>query len=124
LEDDAARIVSEFALTNPSYEQSVSLLKSRFGKREQIISAHYQALLDLDAPTNTAHSLQWFLDDIESHIRGQEALKKSKDSFGDFLVPVVNNTLSLVVKQSLTRNHTSEEWTIMMNLQMPSIRKY
>ena len=112
LEDDAARTVSGFALTNPSYEQSVSLLKSRFGKRERIVSAHYQALLDLDAPTNTAHSLRRFLDDIESHIRGLEALKKSKASFGDFLVPVVNNKLPPVVKRSLTRNHTSEEWTI------------
>ena len=45
-------------------------------------------------------------------MRGLEALKKSKASFGDFLVPVVNNKLPPVVKRSLTRNHTSEEWTI------------
>ena len=68
--------------------------------------------MDLDAPTNTAHSLRRFLDEIESHILGLEALKNPKDSFGDFLVPVVNNKLPPVVKRSLTRNHTSEEWTI------------
>jgi len=88
-----------FALTNTSYEQSVSLLKSRFGKKERIITAHYQALLDLEAPTNAAHSLRRFHDEIESHIRGLESL-------------VLPYKLLQVIKQNLTRNHTLEEWNI------------
>ena len=35
---------------------------------------------------------------------GLEALKISKTSFGDFLVPVINNKFPPVVKRSLTRN--------------------
>ena len=108
LEGDAARTVSGFTLTNASYEQSISLLKSRFGKKERIVNAHYQALLELEVPNNTAHCLWRFHDEIESDIWGLESLGKSKDSFGDFLVPVVYNKLPPVVKQNLTRNHTSE----------------
>ena len=43
--------------TNANHERSVSLLKSRFSKKERIITADYQALLDLEAPSNAAFSL-------------------------------------------------------------------
>lgn len=86
LEGEAARTAGGFPLTNANYEQSISLLKARFGKQQRIVNAHIQALLDLQAPTNTAASLQQLLDTIENHIRGLESLGKHKDSFGDFLV--------------------------------------
>ena len=57
LEGEAARTVGGFPLTNANYEQSISLLKTRFGKQQRIVNAHMQALLDLQAPTNTAVSL-------------------------------------------------------------------
>jgi len=41
-----------------------------------------------------------------------ESLGKSKDSFGDFLVPVAYNKLPQVIKRNLTRNHTLEGWNI------------
>ena len=104
--------MSGFTLTNANYKQSISLLKSRFGKKQRIVNAHHQALLDLETPTNAAHSLRRFHDAIESHIRGLESLGKSKDSFGDFLVPIVYNKLPPVIKRNLTRDHTSDEWTI------------
>jgi len=89
-----------------------SLFYCRFSKKERIITAHYQTLLDLEAPSNAAYSLRRFYDEIESHIRGLESLGKSKDLFGDFLVPVVYNKLPQVIKWNLTRNHTLEEWNI------------
>ena len=112
LEGEAARTVGGFPLTNANYEQSISLLKARFGKQQQIINAHMQALLDLQAPTNTAVSLRELLDTLENYIRGLESLRKQKESFGDFLIPVVFGKLPAVIRRNLTRDHSSEQWNI------------
>ena len=112
LEGEAARTVGGFPLTNANYEQSISLLKIRFGKQQQIVNAHMQALLDLQAPTNIAVSLRELLDTIENHIRGLVSLRKQKESFGDFLIPVVFGKLPSVIRRNLTRDHSSEQWNI------------
>ena len=112
LDGDAAKTVSGFPLTNANYDQSIALLKARFGKQQRIINVHMQALLDLQTPTNTATSLQQLLDSIENHIRGLESLGKRKDSFGDFLIPIVFSKLPSIIRRNLTRDHASEQWTI------------
>ena len=89
LDGEAARTVSGLSLTDTNYEQSVSLLESRFGKKQRIIHAHMQALVDLPMPSNTAASLHQFYDAIECHIRGLQSLGKSMEPLGDFLIPIV-----------------------------------
>lgn len=112
LEGEAARTVGGFPLTNANYDQSVSLLKARFGQQQRIVNAHMQALLDLQAANNTAASLRHLYDTTESHIRGLESLGKSKNSFGDFLIPIVFGKLPPIVRRNLTRDHSSEQWNI------------
>ena len=50
LQGDASRVVAGFPLTHASYNQSVTLLKSRFGQSHKLIVAHMQALLHLQKP--------------------------------------------------------------------------
>jgi len=71
-----------------------------------------QALTDLPTPSNSAYSLRKFYDMLESHIRGLETLGKTKDTFGDFLIPIIFRRLPSVVRRNLTRHHTSEEWNL------------
>ena len=103
LDGEACRTVSGLTLTDPNYEQAISLLTSRFRKKQCIINAHMQALVELPPPSNNATSLRQLYDTIESHIRRLESLGKSKDTFGQ---------LPPVVRQHLTRDHTSDEWNI------------
>ena len=112
LDGEASRTVSGLTLTDANYEQSVSILKSRFGKKQRIINAHMQALLELPTPSNSAASLRQLYDTIESHIRGLQSLGKTKETFGDFLIPIVFGKLPSVVRRNLTRDHTSDEWNI------------
>lgn len=74
LDGEASRAVSGFTLTNANYEQSVSFLESRFGKKQRIINTHMQAVLDLPAPSNNASSLRQLYDTIESHTHGLQSL--------------------------------------------------
>ena len=112
LEGEASRTVSGFPLTTTNYKQCVVLLKTRFGKQQRIVNAHMQALLDLQALTNIAVSLQQLLDTIESHIRGLESLGKDKSSFGDFLISIVFSKLPTVIRKNFTSDHPSEQWNI------------
>ena len=109
MDGDAAKTVGGFSLSNANYDQSIALLKARFEKQQRIINAHMQALLDLQTPTNAATSLQQLLDSFENHIRGLESLGKNKDSFGDFLIPIVFGKLPAAIRRNLTRDHTSEQ---------------
>ena len=71
-----------------------------------------QALLELPTPSNSSASLCQLYDTIESHIRGLQSLRKTKEIFGDFLTPIVFGKFPSVVRRNLTCDHTSDEWNI------------
>ena len=71
-----------------------------------------QALVELPSPLNDATSLCQLYDMIESHVRGLESLGKNKDTFADFLIPIVFRKLPPVVRQHLTRDHTFDKLNI------------
>lgn len=75
--------------TNDNYIVAIDLLKKRFGQPAKTIMAHMQALVALPKPETDRASLRKFVDSLESHIRGLEALKKTPDSYGDLLVCIV-----------------------------------
>jgi len=90
LDGETYRTVSGFTLTNPNYDQSISLLEARFGKKQRITNAHHmKALWNLPVPSNTTSSLRELYDTIECHIRGLESLGKKKDSYGNLLVSLI-----------------------------------
>ena len=104
--------MSGFALTNTNYEESVSLLKGRFGKEQRVINAHMKALLDLPVPSNNAASLRQLYDTIESHIRGLESLGSKIDTFEGLLVSLILGKLPPTVITNFNRAHTSDHWEI------------
>ena len=69
LRSEAERCISGLALTNPNYDQAITLLKDRFGQQNKIIDAHMQKLIDLPSPTLSLSSLRNFYDKIETSIR-------------------------------------------------------
>ena len=73
LEQSAAESISGLTLTNANYEEAVAVFKKRYmyGNKQQIISTHMDALLNLEAVTSHSNfkSLRYLRDQIESHIR-------------------------------------------------------
>ena len=112
LQGDASRVVAGFPLTNTSYNQSVALLKNRFGQPHKLVNAHLQALLHLPNPSNTLTSLQLFHDSVEGHIRSLASLGKSTDSYGDLLVSVILEKLPNETRKHLARERADSEWTL------------
>ena len=63
LKGDATRVVAAgFPLTDVNYQQSITLLRERFGQPYKLINAHMQTLLNLSNATNSLSSLQSFYD--------------------------------------------------------------
>jgi len=95
-----------------NYDQSISLLKARFGKKQRIMNAYMKALWNLPVPSNTASSLHELYDTVECHIRGLESLGKKKDSYEDLLVSLILGRLPNPVIRNLTRNHSGDQRSI------------
>jgi len=107
LDGEAARTISGFILSNDNYKESISLLESRFGKKQRVINAHMTALLNLPVPSNSAASLRLLHDTVQCYIRGLESLGKKRDTFGDLLVSLISGKLPQPV---ITWTHDTDEW--------------
>ena len=112
LQGDAARVVIGFPLTDVNYEQSVTLLRERFGQPYKLINAHMQALLNLANVNNTLSSLQSLYDTIEGHVRGLTSLGKHPESYGTMLTPVILSKLPKEIRKNIAREHNNVEWTL------------
>lgn len=69
LTGDTSRAIAGFPLSNANYEQTVKLLKERFGQPSKIISAHMQALLEIASPANQLTRLQLSYDTMENRLQ-------------------------------------------------------
>ena len=80
LEGPAARAIAGLTLTASNYENAVGILQDRFGKTQQIITAHMDELIKIapchnDRPT----SLRYVFDQISVHTRGLASLGVSPE---------------------------------------------
>jgi hypothetical protein len=98
--------------SNDNYTVAVDLLKKRFGQPAKIIMAHMRALTSLPNPGTDRVSLRKFVDCLESHIRGLEALNKKPDSYGDLLVCILLDKLSADLRRNLARQSDAAEWDL------------
>ena len=97
---------------NANYPTAIELLKERYGKPRKIIAAHMRAMYHLSKPNDNKSSIRTFIDRLESHIRGLEALGKGTDTYGDLLVCIIIDKLSPNVRRNLARQHGSIDWSL------------
>ena len=113
IEGPAARAIQGLTLTNDNYETAVKMLEERFGKRQQIVSAHMDELLKIPSCTNDKlHSLRLVYDKISVHTRGLATLGISADQYGSLLIPVIMSKLPNEIRLQIARKSTQEVWKI------------
>ena len=80
LEGAAARAIQGLTLTEANYDAAVKLLQERFGRPQQIISAHMDQLLKVSPCSNDRPaSLRYVCDQICVHSRGLASLGVTSD---------------------------------------------
>lgn len=103
LSGEAKALLNGLVPSNDNYVVAVDLLKKRFGQPAKIIMAHMRALVALPKPGTDRVSLRKFVDNLESHIRGLDALRKKTESYGDLLVCILLDKLPAELRRNLAR---------------------
>ena len=111
LEGPAARSIQGLTLTAANYNTALEILQDRFGKRQQIISAHMDDLLKLPScMDNKPQHLRTIYNKIYVNVRGLEALGISASQYGSFLIPVIMSKLSSEVRLQVARVSARDVW--------------
>jgi len=113
LEGDAADVISSLSLTNANYEQSMKLLKERYGQNEVIINVHYTSLMDLPVSSSQTSALRKNYDLAEKHPRSLEALGENIKS--KMLVSLIMAKVPKDVVIHLNdQKNDGDEWTVQL----------
>ena len=113
LEGAAYRAVEGLQLQEENYDHVVQILKSRFGGKQQIITAHMQALLKLQHCSNDGiEKLRTIYDNINIHVRGLESLGVTSKSYGSLLVPIIMSRMPREITLQFARKTSEDVWDI------------
>ena len=104
LEHSALDAISGFSLTAPNYKEAVSVLEKHFGNKQQIVTKHMDALMNLNTVTSSTNIvvLCRLYDHVESHNRSLKSLGVEFGSYGGLLASVLlNKLLQLLVSRKI-----------------------
>ena len=114
LEAPASDAISGLKLTASNYTEAITILKKRFGKRQQIITKHMDLLMNID-PVASPHNLKGLrhlYDTVESQVRCLKSLGVSADTYGSLLLSVLMNKLPQEFRLIVSRHVREDEWTL------------
>ena len=114
LEKSAAEAISGLTLTADNYRDAVSILKKRFGNKQQIVSKHMDILLNLEA-VSSQHNLKGLrrlYDVVESQVRGLKSLGVDSSSYGSLLSSVLLQKIPPELRLVLSREIAEGDWNL------------
>ena len=113
LDGPAAAAIQGLTLSEANYTTALALLKERFGKTQQVISAHMDQLLRLPSCIgDKASQIRAIYDKISVQVRGLDALGVRAEQYGSFLIPVIMSKLPAEIRLQIARVTTQEVWNI------------
>ena len=113
LEGPAYRALKGLEITGENYGKAVEILITRFGKSQQIISAHMQELLNLQShPNDNIMHLRAIFDNITVYVRGLESLGISAEKYGSLLIPVTMSRMPSDISLQVARKTSEDIWNV------------
>ena len=113
LEGEARRTIEGLALSKSNYITACQLLKDRYGRRERIVFAHIQGLLNMgtlgqerSASTSELRKLQ---EELLAHIRSLEVWEIMGKNYGVVLTPVILSRLPSDIRLEWARSGEGKE---------------
>lgn len=85
LEGAASQAIQGIALSSDNCDSAVEILEQRFGKTQQIISAHMEEILKLQP----CFTLRFLYDKLSLHVRGLSSLRVSSQEYGSLLIRII-----------------------------------
>ena len=113
LEGNAKRAIQGLTLSDANYDSAIEILQQRFGRQQQIISAHMEEILKIPPSHNDSpSSLRLVYDRLNVHVRGLRSLGVSTEQYGSLLTPIVMSKLPNDIRLQIARTNTEEVWNI------------
>ena len=121
LEGEAAATISGLSLTADIYEEAVCILRSRYGNKQVLISAHIDNLLHLTPVVSSKDitKLRGLHSEIEINVRRLKHLDVAGSHYGPIIISIIMSKLpdeiKLIVSRSMASMSTEEsdkEWKI------------
>ena len=110
-EGQASRSLEGLDISEQNYQQAIDILKSRFGNKQQIVSAHMQALLKLqNCPNESVEQLRRIYDNINAHVRGLESIGTPMEHYGSLLVPLIMSRMPEEITIQVARKTSETIW--------------
>ena len=122
--DIAYNSISGFRCTAENYAHAIHTLRSRFGKKNVLVSSHMNALMKLPDLKNCSDTkrLRSFFDQIELNVRSLEALGVSTSSYESILVMTLKEKLPEDVKLVINRRVCNDDELTTLRQLMDDIR--
>ena len=113
LEGIASKAASGLKLTAANYAEAVSILRKRFGNKQQI-SKHMENLLGIDAITfqHNLKGLRHLYDTDETQVKGLRSLGVPATTYGSLLSSVLMSKLPQELRLIVSREVRDEEWEL------------
>ena len=90
LEGSESPAIEGLPVTEENYDSAVEILKKRFGKSQQLISAHMEEVLKLNiCAVDKPSQLRFLYDKININNRGLEALGVKSQQYSSLLIPII-----------------------------------
>ena len=114
LEGPASEAISGLKLTTANYNEAVTILKRRFGKKQLIITKRMEVLLSVVAimSEHNLKGLRHLYDVVEAQVRGLKSLGVPAKAYGSLLTSVLLNKLPRELRLIVSRQMSEEEWTL------------
>ncbi|XP_064792902.1 uncharacterized protein LOC135513859 [Oncorhynchus masou masou] len=111
----AAKAVAGLMLTDSNYDNAITLLKSRFGRKDLVISAHMSKLLNLTPVKKSSdlNALRQLYDECEIQIRSLESLGVVSETYGSLLCPILLQMIPEDIALDYSRQRgEDDEWKV------------
>ena len=114
LEGAAREAIAGLSLTEANYVEAVTMLKKRFGGTQQIVGKHMEALLQVEAVSNSQNvrALRRLFDTISSHVRSLASLNVKEETYGNLLCPILINKIPPDLQLTVSRKVPEAEWEL------------
>ena len=118
LEGPGLQAIQGLTITEDNYRSALEILHHRFGRTQQLISAHMDQLLKLPSCTGgKASSLTSVYDKISINARDLEAIGVKAEQYGSLLIPIIMSRLPGDVRIQIARITSREVLEIRKLLQ-------
>ena len=113
LEGPAHKAIKGLAITEENYEKAVEILKSRFGRSQEVIYSHMQELLKLQShPNDNIAQIRAMYDNIVVQVRGLESLGITSENYGPLLIALIMTRLPEDIQLQVSRISSMSIWKI------------